>query len=1215
VSTAAASGTRRRRLFRLTALVAALMAAANAQAYFTANGNGAGNSNAGTLGAPTLSGTPGAGTATLTWSSVSPPASGSVSYYVKRNGGNPGGNCPTSAAPSAVLTCTDSGLAAGTYSYTVTAVWRTWTAASSPVTQVTLASGAFDHFVLSAATTTPTAGQSDNLTITAKDTAGNTVTAYGGSNNLTFSGASTIGSFRPTVTNSGGTATNFGSATAINFTNGVATVSGSSNGAMILYKVETANIVVSDGTHTNGAGLAITVGPAAVSSFTFPTPATQTAGTGFNVSITALDAYGNTATGYSGAKSVVFSGPANSPGGTAPSYPASVTFTSGVATTVPITLYNAASTTLTATEAGKSGSTGAFTVNPAGINLFSLAAATTTPTAGAADSLTITAKDAYGNTATGYSGSHSLTFSGASAIGTHNPTVTNSSGTAVNFGTATAVTFTNGVSSAGGVMRLYKSGAASITVAEGGSYTSNAVSVTVSSAPPSSFTVTNPGTRTAGTAFTVTLTASNDAYGNAPTSYAGTQCIAFSGPTASPNGTAPLYPQGSCPVGQSAVTFNASGVGTLAGVVLYDATNSTTLTATDTVNGVTGTSGAFTVNGLATMGSFVLTAATTTPTAGAADQLTIQAADVYGNSITSYTGQHTLTFSGAGMAGTVHPTVTDRTGTAVNFGTAESITFTNGASSAGGIMRLYRAGTAQIVVTDGTYNNGSGLAVTVSPATASGLALSATQAVVTPGEADNLTVRAIDAYGNTAPSYTGTHNLTFSGASVNGAQNPTVSNNSGTAVNFGTAESITFANGVSTVSGSSNGVMRLYKLETAHLVVTDGTYTSASLSIVVSNVTASMVSAGGFHTCALVAGTVECWGDNESGELGNNTTTNSSSPVMVKGVGGTGTLSGVTQISAGKYHTCALVSGSVYCWGENDYGELGNNSTTDSWTPVQVRLNATTYLTGVTQVSASGKFTCALLSTGTVRCWGHNQYGQLGNGNTNDSSIAVQVSGITNAIQVTNGANQACALLSDNTVKCWGYNNDGQLGDGSTTNRSTPVQVVGASGSGSLTGVSVVSGGRLHTCALLSGGTVYCWGDNGNGELGDGTTTNRSLPVRVGSITNASTISAGEYHSCAVLSDGTAQCWGASAYGQVGDGTTADTSTPVTVIGPGGWGSLTGIAAISAGGADINETDDYEHTCALTSDGTVVCWGQNNYGQLGNGTTTMSVSPVAVALL
>jgi len=710
VSTAAASGTRRRRLFRLTALVAALMAAANAQAYFTANGNGAGNSNAGTLGAPTLSGTPGAGTATLTWSSVSPPASGSVSYYVKRNGGNPGGNCPTSAAPSAVLTCTDSGLAAGTYSYTVTAVWRTWTAASSPVTQVTLASGAFDHFVLSAATTTPTAGQSDNLTITAKDTAGNTVTAYGGSNNLTFSGASTIGSFRPTVTNSGGTATNFGSATAINFTNGVATVSGSSNGAMILYKVETANIVVSDGTHTNGAGLAITVGPAAVSSFTFPTPATQTAGTGFNVSITALDAYGNTATGYSGAKSVVFSGPANSPGGTAPSYPASVTFTSGVATTVPITLYNAASTTLTATEAGKSGSTGAFTVNPAGINLFSLAAATTTPTAGAADSLTITAKDAYGNTATGYSGSHSLTFSGASAIGTHNPTVTNSSGTAVNFGTATAVTFTNGVSSAGGVMRLYKSGAASITVAEGGSYTSNAVSVTVSSAPPSSFTVTNPGTRTAGTAFTVTLTASNDAYGNAPTSYAGTQCIAFSGPTASPNGTAPLYPQGSCPVGQSAVTFNASGVGTLAGVVLYDATNSTTLTATDTVNGVTGTSGAFTVNGLATMGSFVLTAATTTPTAGAAVQLTIQAADVYGNSITSYTGQHTLTFSGAGIAGTVHPTVTDRTGTAVNFGTAESITFTNGASSAGGIMRLYRAGTAQIVVTDGTYNNGSGLA-------------------------------------------------------------------------------------------------------------------------------------------------------------------------------------------------------------------------------------------------------------------------------------------------------------------------------------------------------------------------------------------------------------------------------------------------------------------------------------------------------------------------
>jgi alpha-tubulin suppressor-like RCC1 family protein len=181
-------------------------------------------------------------------------------------------------------------------------------------------------------------------------------------------------------------------------------------------------------------------------------------------------------------------------------------------------------------------------------------------------------------------------------------------------------------------------------------------------------------------------------------------------------------------------------------------------------------------------------------------------------------------------------------------------------------------------------------------------------------------------------------------------------------------------------------------------------------------------------------------------------------------------------------------------------------------------------------------------------------------------------------------------------------------------NSSTPVQVVSPSGSGSLGGVSSLGSGRFHSCALISDGSVYCWGDNENGELGDGTTTNRSVPVRAGSISTAVSMSAGEYHSCALLADGTAQCWGASAYGQVGDGTTADTSSPVTVIGPGGYGVLSGIAAISAGGGDITETDDYEHTCALTTDGTVVCWGQNNYGQLGNGTTTMSISPIGVAL-
>ena len=1306
--TAAESG-KRKRLFALTVLAIALMGVANAQAYFTANGNGSGNSNAGTLSAPTLGGTPGAGTATLSWSAVTPPGSGSVSYYVKRNGGAPSGNCPTSAAPTAVLTCVDSGLSAGTYSYTVTAVWRTWTAASSPATQVTLASGALDHFVLSAATTTPTAGQSDNLTVTAKDTAGNTVTAYGGSNNLTFSGAGTIGTFNPTVTNSGGTAINFGTPTAINFTNGVATVTGSSNGAMILYKVETANIVVSDGTHTNGAGLAITVGPAAfnsftfptpatqtagtafnvsltakdaygntatgytgaksvvftgavnspggtapsypasvtfaagvattipitlynatsttltateagksgataaftvgpagLNSFTFPTPATQTAGTAFNVSLTALDTYGNTATGYTGAKSVVFTGAANSPGGTAPSYPASVTFAAGVATTIPITLYNAASTTLTAAEAGKSGATAAFTVSPAGINSFSLSAADTNPTAGATDNLTITALDLYGNTATSYTASHNLTFSGASnAAGPVHPTVTNATGTATNFGTATAITFTSGVSTAGGVMRLYAIETAHVIVADGTHNNGAGLAVTVG---PGSFVVSTPATRTAGAAFTVSITA-KDAAGATATNYTGTQCLVLSGPTASPNGTAPLYPtQGTCPAGQSAVTFT-NGVAAAVSITLYDS-GSTVLTATDGPSGATGSSGAFNVNPLA-ISSFSLAAATTTPTAGAADNLTITALDQYGNTATSYTGNKNLTFSGAGSIGLFDPNVLDRNNNAVDFRTAESITFANGVATRA--MTLYRAETAQIVVSDGTSNNGGGLAVTVGPAALSNIALSAEKVVVRPGATDNLTIRAVDTYGNSALGYTdGTHNLTFSG----GTGTRTVTDSSGTQVNFGTATSITFANGIST----AGGVLRINTAQTASITVGDGTHTSAPLRIVVSSVSATQVSAGGFQTCALRSdGTVECWGSDSSGQLGNgNPLTNSSTPVIVSG------LTNVTQIAAGKYHTCARRNdGTVWCWGENAYGQLGNNSTTDSSTPVEVRgVGGTGYLTGVTEIDADGQFTCALINDGTVRCWGHDQSGQLGIGSINNNAIGtpqtvVGVGGhgtLGNVTHITVGANHACALISGGGVDCWGLNDHGQLGDGSTTDRSAPVQVRGVGGTGYLAGVTQISGGRMHVCVLSSDSTVYCWGRNETGELGDGTTTNRSFPVQAGDITTATSVSAGEYHSCARLQDGTAQCWGAAAFGQVGDGTTANTSTPATVIGPGGFGVLSGVAAISAGGGDVSETTDWEHSCALTTDQTVVCWGQNNYGQLGDGTTTMSISPVGVAL-
>jgi hypothetical protein len=288
-----------RRLPLLGAVAIALSFTVGAGAYFLATGMGSGRAAVTTLSAPSItSATPGAGTVSLSWSAVPPPGSGTVTYDVKRNGAAAGGDCPTPAAPAAVTSCTESGLSAGTYQYTVTAHWRTWSATSSE-TSVTVASGAVTSLVLSAAATTVTAGQADNLTITAKDTAGTTVPNYTGTKTLTFSGAGTVGSNIPTVTDSGGTARSFGTATSISFSNGVASASGSANGVMRLYKAETASVVVSDGTISNAPGLQVTVSAAAASKLGFTQqPSNSTGGVAFGTQpqVAIQDQYGNTVT-------------------------------------------------------------------------------------------------------------------------------------------------------------------------------------------------------------------------------------------------------------------------------------------------------------------------------------------------------------------------------------------------------------------------------------------------------------------------------------------------------------------------------------------------------------------------------------------------------------------------------------------------------------------------------------------------------------------------------------------------------------------------------------------------------------------------------------------------------------------------------------------------------------------------------------------------------
>jgi hypothetical protein len=700
----------RRCTIALTVL-AVLGLSAAAFAFWRGQGSGTASGSVGTLSAPVIGTlTPGPGTAEINWSAVTPPGSGAVSYYVSRDGGSPAGNCPTASAPGALTSCTDSGVSAGAHEYTVTAVWRSWTARSGAAS-VEVASAAATRLALEASSTTPTAGAPDSLTITAKDASNKTVTSYSGTKSLTFGGASAIGSFQPTVTDSSGTARSFGAATAITFNNGVAAVAGANNGAMTLYKAQTATIVVSDGTIGNGGGLSVAVGPATAASFSLGTPATQTAGSAFEATLTALDAYGNTATGYTGSKTIAFSGPSSSANGTAPKYPASVSFGAGIGT-ASITLYKAESTTLSAKDGSIGATSGSFTVSPATAAGLSLSAASSTPTAGEADNLSIVASDAYGNAATGYTGPKKLTFGGASAVGANTPTVSNSSGSAVAFGTATLISFANGsatVSGASnGVMKLYAAGSSKITVTDGTINNGTGLSVTVAPAAIATIALTTPATQTAGAAFNLAITA-KDTYGNGA---AGSQALTFSGPSSSPNGTAPTYP--------ATVSF-ASGSGT-APVTLTDA-QSTTITVKQGAVGAT--SGSFTVNP-ATAASLSLSAASTTPTAGVADNLTIAALDSFGNTASAYTGAKNLTFGGASTIGVNKPTVTNSSGGATAFGSATAIAFSNGlatvSGSNNGVMKLYSAETAKVTVTDGTINNGGGLSIAVKAAAATTMA-------------------------------------------------------------------------------------------------------------------------------------------------------------------------------------------------------------------------------------------------------------------------------------------------------------------------------------------------------------------------------------------------------------------------------------------------------------------------------------------------------------
>jgi len=351
---------------------------------------------------------------------------------------------------------------------------------------------------------------------------------------------------------------------------------------------------------------------------------------------------------------------------------------------------------------------------------------------------------------------------------------------------------------------------------------------------------------------------------------------------------------------------------------------------------------------------------------------------------------------------------------------------------------------------------------------------------------------------------------------------------------------------------------------------------------------ATAVAAGFYHTCAVTSGgRVSCWGLNTYGQLGDGTTTNRLTPVAVSGLA-----SGVTAVAGGISHTCALTSGGgVVCWGWNASGQLGDGTTTQRLTPGAV----SGLSSGVTAVAAGNSHTCALTSGGGVSCWGYNGWGSLGDGTTANRLTPVAVSGLSSGVTaVAAGQLHTCAVTSVGAVSCWGLNTYGQLGDNTTTQRLTPVAVIGLS-----SGVAAVAAGASHTCALTSGGAVWCWGNNNVGQLGDNTTTERRTPGAVSGLSSGVTaVAAGNSHTCALTSGGGVFCWGYNGSGSLGDGTTTQRLTPVAVS-----GLASGVTAIAAGD---------HHTCALTSGGAVWCWGNNFNGPLGDGTTTSRLTPVIV---
>jgi alpha-tubulin suppressor-like RCC1 family protein len=530
---------------------------------------------------------------------------------------------------------------------------------------------------------------------------------------------------------------------------------------------------------------------------------------------------------------------------------------------------------------------------------------------------------------------------------------------------------------------------------------------------------------------------------------------------------------------------------------------------------------------------------------------------------TNFTGAVTLSLGSApaGVTGSFNP--------AAPTGTSSTLTVSVGAAVAPGVYNLTVDGTG----TPGNHSTPLTLAVSAPPADYT-LSLTPVALTIVQGGNGNSTVTI------TRTNFTGAVTLSLGGApaGVTGSFNP--------AAPTGASSTLT----VSVEAAVAPGVYNL---------TVDGAGTvgnrSTALTLTANSGTVMTADVGSFHSCALnPSGQAYCWGDNYYGKLGDGTSGSFSRPVPTPVAGGLT----FAALSGGGDHSCGVTtSGVAYCWGWNGEGELGDGTIDTRLVPTRVAGDLTFAV-----VSAGGGHTCGVTTAGAAYCWGVNWAGQLGTGTaevcplelgTACSTVPVPVAGGLTFATVSAGDFHTCGVTTSGQAYCWGYNNVGELGDGTIGLSPFPTPVAGG-----LTFAAVSAGGEEYTCGVTTSGQAYCWGWNGNGQLGDSTTTARLVPTPVAGGLTFAAVSGGYAHTCGVATSGAAYCWGWGPNGQLGDGTANDRHVPTAVTGGRTFAALSGGTF---------------HSCGVTTSGQAYCWGGNANGQLGDGTTNDRHVPTAVA--